>query len=109
MAPALLLRDRMQRAREDVNPKSEASRFDYRETPVVRAEHAEGSITRMIEHQTAKIPSNVFLMLALAAMAAALGLEIAGKTRQSRFVGMWPGPLLVMGVYNKLVKVLGPR
>lgn len=86
-----------------------ASRFSYREVPVVRAEHAEGSITRLVEHQTAKVPSDVFLFLALAAMGVSFGLEIANRRRLSRFIGMWPAPLLIMGVYNKLVKVLGPR
>ena len=85
------------------------SRFSYREVPVLRAEHAEGSITRFIEHDTAKIPSNLFLVLALGAMSVSFALEVARKRRASRFIGMWPGPLLVMGVYNKLVKVLGPR
>lgn len=92
-----------------MNPASEASRFSYREVPVLRAEHAEGSITRMLEQQTAKVPSDVFLVLALASMAVSLGLEIADRRRLSRFIGMWAGPLLIMGVYTKLVKVLGPR
>ena len=35
--------------------------------------------------------------------------ELTGRPRLSRLVGMWPGPLLVMGVYNKLVKMFGPR
>jgi hypothetical protein len=42
-------------------------------------------------------------------MVASLTCELAGRRRASRFIGMWPGPLLVMGVYNKLVKLLGPR
>ena len=92
-----------------MNPASEKSRFNYRETPVLRAEHAEGAITRFIEHQAAKIPSDVFLAIALGAMCVSLALELGRKKRASRFIGMWPGPLLVMGVYNKLVKVLGPR
>ena len=92
-----------------MNPASEKSRFSYRETPVLRAEHAEGSITRFIEHGAAKIPSNFFLTVALGAMCLSLALELGRKRRASRFIGMWPGPLLVMGVYNKLVKVLGPR
>lgn len=92
-----------------MNPASEKSRFSYREAPVLRAEHAEGSVTRFIEHKAAKIPSDLFLVLALGAMSVSLALEFARKRRASRFIGMWPGPLLVMGVYNKLVKVLGPR
>ncbi len=75
----------------------------------MRAEHAEGSITRMVEQQAAKVPSDVFLFFALAAMGASFLLEVANRRRLSRFIGMWPAPLLIMGVYNKLVKVLGPR
>jgi hypothetical protein len=93
----------------DVNPAAEPSLFSYRETPVMRAEHREGPITRIIEQQAAKVPSNYFLSLAFLAMLAAFGLELSGRERASRFVGMWPAPLLVMGVYNKLVKVFGPR
>jgi hypothetical protein len=95
--------------RPDVNPAARPSLFSYREAPVLRAEHREGRVTRIIEQQTAKVPSNYFLTLAFLAMLAALSLELSGRQRVGRFVGMWPGPLLVMGVYNKLVKVLGPR
>ena len=93
----------------DVNPAAEPSLASYQETPVLRAEHREGRITRIIEQQTAKVPSNYFLNLACLAMLASVGLELSGRPRASRFIGMWPAPLLVMGVYNKLVKVLGSR
>ena len=93
----------------DVNPASEQSERSYEAAPVLRIEHAEGSLTRMIEQQTAKVPSDVFLVLAFGAMVASLYFELRGERRRSRFVGMWPGPLLVMGVYNKLVKTFGPR
>lgn len=93
----------------EINPAADMSKLTYRAAPVVRAEHREGAFTRLIEQQTAKIPSDVFLFVALGAMGAAAALEIAGKRDLSHFIGMWPAPLLVMGVYNKLVKVLGPR
>ncbi|MBZ4419810.1 hypothetical protein [Myxococcus sp. RHSTA-1-4] len=93
----------------DVNPASEASEKEYMAPPVVRAEHAEGSLTRLLEQQTAKVPSHVFLFASFCAMAASLGLELSRRERASRFVGLWVTPLLVMGVYNKLVKTLGPR
>lgn len=93
----------------DVNPASAQSQTSYREAPVLRAEHSESSLTRLIEQQAARIPSDVFLALALGAMAASVALEFRRQDRASRFVGMWPGPLLVMGVYNKLVKLLVPR
>ncbi len=94
---------------EDVNPASESSLREYEPTPVVRAEHAEGTVTRVIEQQTAKIPSDVFLFLALGSMGLSLGLELSGRKSGSRFVGMWAPTLLIMGVYNKLVKTIGPR
>ncbi len=77
--------------------------------PVVRPEHAEAPTARLIEQQSAKIPSHWFLIAALGAMATSLALEVSGRTRASQFVGRWPTPLLVMGMYNKLVKTLGTR
>lgn len=93
----------------EVNPASEASEKEYEAPPVVRAEHAEDSFTRLLEQQTAKVPSHIFLFSSFCAMAASLGLEVLGRERAGRFVGLWVTPLLVMGVYNKLVKTLGPR
>lgn len=93
----------------EANPASENSLREYDPTPVVRSAHAEGTLTRLIEQQAAKVPSDVFLFLALGSMAASLVLELTGKRPQSRFVGMWAPSLLTMGVYNKLVKTLGPR
>lgn len=93
----------------DVNPASEASEIVYEAAPVFRAEHGESRLTRLVEQQSAKVPSVWFLFVGLGAMAVSLGLHAAGRTRASQFVGMWPGPLLIMGVYNKLVKVFGAR
>lgn len=77
--------------------------------PVLRPEHAEGELARLIEQQTAKIPSHWFLLVACGAMGLSLALELTGRQRSSRFVGQWPAPLLIMGIYNKLVKTLGTR
>jgi hypothetical protein len=93
----------------DVNPARDASEISYEAAPIRRIEHTESTFTRLIEQQTARIPSDVFLAAALGSMVASFGLELAGRIRASRFVGMWPAPLLVMGVYNKMVKVFGPR
>jgi hypothetical protein len=54
----------------DVNPASTKSLDQYAPTPVMRDEHAEATLTRLIEHQTAKLPSYFFLFGAFAAMAA---------------------------------------
>ncbi len=77
--------------------------------PVARPEHAEAQTARLIEQQTAKIPSHWFLIAAFGAMGASLVLELSGRSRASQFVGRWPAPLLIMGMYNKLIKTLGTR
>lgn len=92
----------------DVNPAAQES-IKEPAAPVVRPEHAEGDLARLIEQQTAKMPSHWFLFAAVGVMCASLGLELSGRTRASRFIGMWPTPLLVAGMYNKLVKTLGTR
>jgi len=69
--------------------------------------HAEGSVARSIEDQTAKLPSDAFLWSALSAMGVALVLQLTGKKEESLFVGQWAAPFLILGVYNKLVKVAG--
>ena len=93
----------------DVNPLAGETELAYDPAPVFREEHAEGRLTRLIEQQTARIPSHVFLLVALGTMTASAIAEAAGRHRASQFVGMWPAPLLVMGLYNKLVKTFLPR
>ena len=99
----------MSDGRTDVNPASEKSHKEYEPSPVIREEHAESQLTRILEQQSAKLPSDFFLFTALAAMGCSVALELAGNSRLSRFVGMWPPALLTMGMYNKLVKVMGTR
>ena len=70
-------------------------------------EKKEGPVARAIEEQTAKIPSDVFLWAAIGAMGVSLALKIMGRNHNSLFVGQWPAPFLLMGIYNKIVKVEG--
>ncbi|NVJ25424.1 MULTISPECIES: hypothetical protein [Myxococcus] len=93
----------------DVNPASAASKHEYELPPVLRAEHTDSSFTRLLEQQAAKIPSHWFLFVSLCSMGVSLSLELMGRQQPARFIGSWVSPLLVMGVYNKLVKLLGPR
>lgn len=69
--------------------------------------HQEGEMTKKIENQTAKLPSTVYLGLALASMAISLGLKVAKQNHRALFVGQWAAPFLLMGIYNKIVKVEG--
>ena len=67
----------------------------------------EGKVARAIEEQTAKLPSDVFLWSALGSMGVSLILKIIGKKHEALFVGQWAAPFLILGLYNKLVKVEG--
>jgi len=67
----------------------------------------EGKVAKAIENKTAKIPSDVFLWAALGSMAVSAGFKIAGHKDSALFVGQWAAPFLLLGVYNKLVKLEG--
>jgi hypothetical protein len=69
--------------------------------------HTEGKVARAIEEQTAKLPSDIFLWVGVGFMALSLGMQIAGKQKVSNFIGHWPTAILLMGLYNKLVKLEG--
>jgi hypothetical protein len=70
-------------------------------------DHSEGCIARAIENQTARLPSDTFLWAALGSIGLSLGLQLAGKQKESNFVGQWAPTILIMGLYNKLVKLEG--
>jgi hypothetical protein len=70
-------------------------------------QHNEGPVATAIEDQTAKLPSDLFLWIGMGFMAVSLGLQLAGKKKMSNFVGHWPANVLLLGLYNKLVKLEG--
>ena len=69
--------------------------------------HSEGSVAKAIEEQTAKLPSDVYLWAAGGAIAASAVFQLMGKSKVSLFLGQWVAPFLLLGVYNKIVKVAG--
>ncbi len=71
------------------------------------SQHAEGEVAKTIEEQTAKIPSDVFLWTAMGIMAASAMLQLSGKKHTSLFFGQWVAPILLLGIYNKIVKTQG--
>ena len=70
-------------------------------------EHKEGKLAKAIEEQTAKLPSDIFLWAAVGSIAVSLVLQVTGIKKRSLFVGEWVAPFLVLGLYNKLVKLEG--
>jgi hypothetical protein len=67
----------------------------------------EGPIAKAIEEQTAKLPSDTFLWASAGVMSTSLILKLIGKDHLALFIGQWAAPLLLFGIYNKLVKLQG--
>ena len=70
-------------------------------------DHREGVVARSIENYTAQLPSDTFLWAALGSIGLSLALRMAGNRHDALFVGQWAPTFLILGLYNKLVKVAG--
>ena len=78
--------------------------------PIIEDEaqiNSEGSLAKSIEQQTARIPSDVFLWAAGGAIATSAVFQLLKRPKASLFLGQWVAPFLLLGVYNKIVKVAG--
>lgn len=69
--------------------------------------HSEGSVAKAIEQQTAKLPSDLYLWAAGGAIAASAVFQLLKRPKASLFLGQWVAPFMLLGVYNKIVKVAG--
>lgn len=67
----------------------------------------EGTTTKAMENVTSAIPSSLFLALAGGSVIGALALKLMGRNATAVFVGEWAPTFLLLGIYNKLVKVMG--
>ncbi len=72
-----------------------------------REKSHEGTITVAVENRTSRIPSIAYLIGGVSALALSTGLMLGGCKRASILVGQLASPLLIMGLYNKLVKIQG--
>ncbi|MBC7692611.1 MAG: hypothetical protein H7222_12680 [Methylotenera sp.] len=71
-------------------------------------EHKEGAFTKRVESQTAKVPSIGYLGLAVGSMVLSAGLVIFAERKEyANFVGLWAPAFMLLGIYNKLVKLEG--
>ncbi|HEY1187724.1 MAG TPA: hypothetical protein VGE74_08705 [Gemmata sp.] len=70
-------------------------------------QHSEGRVARGIEHYTAQAPSDWFLWAAGASILGSLTLHCLNRKEDAHFVGQWVAPFMLLGVYNKIVKVAG--
>jgi hypothetical protein len=67
----------------------------------------EDEFTKSVEHYTAAIPSSAYLGVAIGAMALSLAFQAAGQGKWGNFIAQWVPTWLIIGVYNKLVKLEG--
>jgi len=65
----------------------------------------EGKTTSTIDQATGRVPSVAYLGLAVASMAVSAVLVLRGRKQLGNFIGQWAPSILVMGLYNKLLKV----
>jgi hypothetical protein len=73
-------------------------------TGIEHKHHKEDAVTTKIEDTTKEIPSGTFLAASVACIGFSALLAITGKTKAANFVGLWVPTILIMGLYNKLVK-----
>lgn len=67
----------------------------------------EGTLAKEIEEYTSELPSDAYLWTAFGTMGMSLTLKLMQKDELALFVGQWAAPILIMGLYNKIVKVEG--
>ncbi|HZY81598.1 MAG TPA: hypothetical protein VFE50_18875 [Cyclobacteriaceae bacterium] len=73
----------------------------------VNPRRREGKIAKAIESQTSRIPSDAFLWAAGGVMTTSLTLKFLKMDHLALFIGQWAAPLLLFGIYNKMVKQKG--
>ena len=77
---------------------------DYR---VAQGEAQEDQFTAAIEKFTSKLPSSLYLAAAVGSILGSVAFKLAKKDHAALFVGQWVAPFLILGTYNKLVKLHG--
>ncbi len=83
------------------------SRATFGEMGVQPRNRGEGELTKTIERYTSAVPSSVYLGLALGSIGLSAALHLAGRKTDSQFVGHWVPTILLLGLYNKVVKLEG--
>ena len=81
--------------------------LDRESKPQAEAGQREGAVARTIEQQTAKFPSDTFLWAAMGSIGLSLAMMLAGQEKKAHFIGQWAPTLLILGLYNKMVKLHG--
>ena len=76
-----------------------------RATPAIPCPAPQGA-SRERRAQAARLPSDPFLWAAIGSMGVSAALQASGKRHASLFVGQWAPALLLLGIYERLVREL---
>lgn len=85
-------------------PKDEHTKSEPRRDATSRTE---GPVAKAIEEKTSRFPSDVFLWTAGGAIAASIALQATHHKERGNFVAQWVPTILLLGLYNKMVKLHG--
>ena len=67
----------------------------------------EDQFTKTVEKYTAAVPSSAYLAVAIGAMGLSLLFQATGRGKWGNFIAQWAPTWLILGLYNKLVKLEG--
>ena len=67
----------------------------------------EDQFTKTVEKYTATLPSSAYLAVAIGAMGLSLVFQATGRGKWGNFIAQWAPTWLILGLYNKLVKLEG--
>jgi hypothetical protein len=73
----------------------------------VNTQPTEDRFTKTVEEYTASLPSSAYLGVAVAAMGASLLFQMTGQGKWGNFIAQWVPTWLIIGLYNKVVKLEG--
>lgn len=66
--------------------------------------HSGKKVDEMMDRQIAKAPSNAFVLMGLGSLGLSLLLRMLGSKEGSQFIGQWVPTLMIIAVYNKMLK-----
>ena len=75
--------------------------------PAEALTHGKAEIDRIAEKTSSTLPSNAFVVAALASIAVSAYMQLTGRRQWSLFIGEWAPSFLLFGIFNKLTKNLG--
>lgn len=67
----------------------------------------EGKVAKAIEQRTRRMPSDWFLWAAVGSIGLSATMRFINRKEDANFIGQWAPTLLILGLYNKLVKLQG--